>query len=133
MKFHAGPVAFLAAMLIAPSLALAATADAPKAAKENAGSAPPGLWFTLKNECPGTASASVGDDLCALTIGTATYIRAVQSGTVPAGFSAHINICADKAGDGKLQFSPAKGTTAPEYVMVMPNSTVMYPKSFCKK
>jgi len=132
MKILARPVAFIAAFLMVPSLALAAPADTVKAnnAKE---AAPPGLWFTLKNECPGAASASVADDLCTLSIGTATYLRTVQSGEVPAGFSALIDICADKAGDGKLQFAPTKGTTAPVTVPVNPNGTVAYPKYFCKK
>jgi hypothetical protein len=132
MQFLARTVAFIAAFLIAPSLALAAPADAVKAANAKE-TAPPGLWFTLKNECPGAASASVADNLCTLSIGTATFIRTVQSGDVPAGFSALIDICADKAGDGMLQFAPTKSTTAPIYVPVKPNSTVAYPLYFCKR
>lgn len=124
MTFLARPVAFAAAFLITPSFA----ADAPKAVSD-----PPGLWLTLKNECTGPAAANVADKTCAVAIGTASFVRTVQSGEVPAGFTAKINACADKAGDAALQFSPLKGATAPVYVTVKPNGVAAYPKAFCKK
>jgi glutamine phosphoribosylpyrophosphate amidotransferase len=123
MTSLARPVAFAAAVLIAPAFA----ADAP------AVSDPPGLWLTLKNECAGAAAANVADKTCAVAIGTASFVRTVQSGEVPAGFTAKINACADKAGDAVLQFSPLKGATAPIHVTVKPNGVAAYPKAFCKK
>jgi hypothetical protein len=123
MTSLARPVAFAAAVLMAPSFA----ADAPKAAD------PPGLWLTLKNECATPAAANVGDKICAVEIGTASYLHSVQSGEVPAGFTAHITACAGANGEATLQFSPLKGTTAPVYVTVKPNGTAAYPKAFCKK
>jgi hypothetical protein len=123
MTSLARPVAFAAALLIAPSFA----ADAPKPAD------PPGLWLTLKNECAGPAAANVADKTCAVAIGTASYLHSLQSGEVPAGFTAKIAACADKAGDATLQFSPLKGATAPMYVTVKPNGVAAYPKAFCKK
>jgi hypothetical protein len=123
MTSLARPVAFAAAVLIAPAFA----ADAP------AVSDPPGLWLTLKNTCAGPAAANVADKTCAVAIGTASFVRTIQSGEVPAGFTAKINACADKTGDATLQFSPLKGATAPVYVTVKPNGVATYPKAFCKK
>jgi len=94
---------------------------------------PPGFWATLKNECPGAAVATVADRVCGVTIGTASFTRIVQSGEVPAGFTARINLCVNAEGKGVVQFSPTNPTLAPAFVEVKPDGTVAYPKGVCKK
>ena len=136
MKSLARSVVLAAAMFIVPSLALAAPSTefkttAPRAAKS---SVHPGLWFTIKNECSGAAYATVGDNVCLLRIGTATFMTKIRSGEVPAGYNEDFNACAAKTGgDGEIMFVPAPGTAIHAVVVpVKPDSTVAIPKQFCK-
>ena len=102
--------------------------------KAGAVSLHPGLWFTIKNTCTGAAFATVGDKICQLQIGSATFMTKVRQGDVPAGFSEQFNICAAKAGgDGQVLFipPPASPVTA-ELVTVKPGSTVSIPAKFCR-
>ncbi|MQT11691.1 hypothetical protein [Segnochrobactrum spirostomi] len=94
----------------------------------------PGLWFTLKNTCSGAAYATVGDETCQLAIGSATFLRKLRSGKVPAGYSEMFNACAGSpGGSGKILFVPPVGTaTAAVLVDVAPDSTVTIPSKFCE-
>ena len=136
MKSFVRPVAFVAAFLIAPSLALAAPSNEFNAAgpRAPATSVHAGLWFTIKNECTGTAYATVADKICLLSIGTATFTTKIRSGDVPAGYSETFNACAAKTGgDGQILFIPSAGiSTAAVLVTVKPDSTVAVPQKFCK-
>jgi len=136
MKSLARTVVIAAALFVVPSLALAAPGaefktTAPHAAKSSAHA---GLWFTIKNDCSGAAYATVGDNVCLLDIGTATFMTKIRSGEVAAGYSEQFNACAVKTGgEGEIMFVPAPGTAIHAVVVpVKPDSTVAIPKQFCK-
>lgn len=125
------------ALATIPVAALAAEKDfaAPAAPGANAAArVSPGLWFTLKNECPGKGYATVGDTVCQLQIGTATFLTKVREGNVAAGYSEQFDICAGSAdGDGQVLFIPPVGKQVEAVqVSVKPNSTVAIPKQFCE-
>jgi hypothetical protein len=142
MTSLARPVAFVAALLIAPSLAIAGPHDAfkkpaktmagPKAAEEITN---PGLWFTLKNTCPDQAYGAVADNICLKAIGTAVFTTKIRTGTVAKGYSEDFDICADKtSGNGEIIFVPSAGEAKDAVVVaVKPSSVVSYPETFCKK
>lgn len=140
MTSLARPVAFAAALVIAPSLAFAGPHDAfKKAAKTVTAPGPnavtnPGLWFTLKNECPGAASGAVADNICLKAIDLAVYMTKLRNGDVPAGYSEEFDICAaSRGGSGEIMFVPNPGESKNAVVVtVKPNSVVSYPKTFCK-
>lgn len=138
MKSSAKTVAF-AAFFLCPALAVAAPNDAFKAPAGKTTAAPgaitnPGLWFTLKNTCPGEANAAVADNVCLLAIDSAVFMTKLRDGVAPKGLEDTFDICADKSGNGQIMFVPPAGKAFPAQVItVKPNSVVTYPTAFCKK
>jgi len=95
----------------------------------------PGLFFTIVNACPSAASGfAVGDKLCLLQIGTATYTRAIFQGTMGPGEKKTGMACTGKDGKGSVLFVPAPGSGAQAVlVAVSPNQAVNIPATFCGK
>jgi hypothetical protein len=93
----------------------------------------PGLFFTIANGCGAAVSGfAVGDKLCLLQIGTATYTRAIFQGTMAPGEQKSSMACAGKDGNGSVIFVPALGTSTQAVVVtVRPNQVVSIPQSFC--
>ncbi len=93
----------------------------------------PGLFFTIVNKCSGPVSGiAVGDEICLLQIGSATYTRAIFQGTLAAGQQQFGMACAGKDGNGSVIFVPAPGTSvAAVVVTVKPNGIVSVPSTFC--
>lgn len=93
----------------------------------------PGLFFTIANKCSGPVSGiAVGDKLCLLQVGSATYTRAIFQGNLTAGQQQFGMACAGKDGNGSVIFVPPPGTSvAAVVVTVKPNETVSVPSTFC--
>jgi hypothetical protein len=139
MMSFAKPVAFVAALLLTPSLAVAGPQDAFKKPAAKAASAneitSPGLWFTLKNSCAGAAYGAVADNVCLKAIDTAVFMTKIRTGVVAKGYSEEFDICATTAGgSGEIMFVPNPGESkAAVVVTVIPGAVVPYPTTFCKK
>lgn len=70
----------------------------------------PGLFFTIQNGCGSAVSGfAVGDELCLLQIGSATFTRAIFQGTLAAGEQKAGMACAGSDGNGKVIFVPPPG------------------------
>jgi hypothetical protein len=93
----------------------------------------PGLFFTISNGCDAPVKGfAVGDELCLLKIGSATYTRAIFQGTLTAGQEQMGMACTGDDGNGKVIFVPPAGTAvAAVVVTVKPDETVKIPSSFC--
>lgn len=93
----------------------------------------PGLFFTIVNACPTAASGfAVGDKLCLLQIGTATYTRAIFQGNMASGEKKSAMACTGKDGKASVLFVPAAGSGAQAVlVAVSPNQAVNIPTTFC--
>jgi hypothetical protein len=93
----------------------------------------PGLFFTLSNGCGSAVSGfAVGDELCLLQVGSATYTRAIFQGTMAAGEQKFSMACAGKDGNGSVIFVPPVSSGAQAVVVtVKPNQVVSIPKTFC--
>jgi hypothetical protein len=115
---------FLTLTLLLGFGALAATAQATTQS---------GLFFTIHNACPGTVSGfAVGDELCLLNIGTATYTRAIFQGTLAASASTTGMACTGTDGNASVIFVPAAGSgTSAVVVTVAPDQVVNIPSTFC--
>jgi hypothetical protein len=136
MKSFIRFIAFASALFVIPQFAQAAPGDLfqNKEAPSPQASTHPGLWFTIKNACAGSAYATVGDEVCLLSIGSATYLTKIRSGYVAKGYSEMFNACAQATdGNGQILFVPAPGmSTDAVLVTVKPDSTVEIPTKFCK-
>jgi hypothetical protein len=95
----------------------------------------PGLFFTIVNRCNSAASGfAVGDKLCLLQIGTATYTRGIFQGTMASGEKKSAMACTGKDGKGSVLFVPAPGSGAQAVlVAVSPNQAVDIPSTFCDR
>lgn len=93
----------------------------------------PGLFFTIVNNCGTPVSGfAVGDELCLLQVGSATFTRAIFQGTLVSGQQQFGMACAGKDGNGSVIFVPPAGTaTQAVIVTVKPDSTVAIPQTFC--
>ncbi|HET9227393.1 MAG TPA: hypothetical protein VFR31_12050 [Thermoanaerobaculia bacterium] len=95
----------------------------------------PGLFFTIVNNCTTSVSGfAVGDKLCLLQVGTATFTRAIFQGTMAPGQQQFAMACAGKDGNGSVIFVPPAGTSIQAVVVaVKPNQKVNIPQTFCGK
>ena len=93
----------------------------------------PGLFFTISNGCGSAVGGfAVGDKLCLLQVGSATYTRAIFQGTLSAGAQQFGMACAAKDGTGSVIFVPPASSGAQAVVVnVKPNQVVAIPKTFC--
>lgn len=93
----------------------------------------PGLWFTIVNNCDGAVDGfAVGDKLCLLDIGTATFMRAIFQGNLGAGAEVSGQACAGSDGNGVVLFVPPVSSGAQAVEMtVEPNGTAAVPSTFC--
>jgi hypothetical protein len=93
----------------------------------------PGLFFTIVNGCNSPVSGfAVGDKLCLLQIGTATYTRAIFQGTMVPGEKKSSMACTGKDGNASVLFVPPVQSGAQAVlVTVKPNQAVSIPQSFC--
>jgi hypothetical protein len=93
----------------------------------------PGLWFTIANGCTSAVSGfAVGDKLCLLQIGTATFTRGIFQGTMAAGEKKTGMACTGKDGTATVIFVPPVSTPVQAVVVqVKPNQVVSIPKTFC--
>ena len=93
----------------------------------------PGLFFTIVNACPSAANGfAVGDKLCLLQIGTATFTRAIFQGNMVSGEKKSAMACTGKDGKASVLFVPAAGSGAQAVlVAVSPNQAVNIPATFC--
>lgn len=93
----------------------------------------PGLFFTISNPCSGPVSGfAVGDKLCLLQVGSATYTRAIFQGTMVPGEQKFSMACTDKTGTASVIFVPPVSSGAQAVVVaVKPNQVVPIPKTFC--
>ena len=92
----------------------------------------PGLFFKIANNCGAPVSGiAVGDKLCLLEVGTATFTRAIFSGTLAPGQQQFAMACT-KDGVGSVIFVPPVGTSIQAVVVpVKPNQIVPIPSTFC--
>lgn len=128
------PAVVGAALLVLPAVAMAANDEFKTPAPNDATViVNPGLWFTVKNGCTGTAYATIGDKICQLKIDSATFMTKIRSGTAPAGYSEMFNTCAGSDGNGSILFVPSAAQINLQAVLVSvaPNSTVTVPSQFC--
>lgn len=93
----------------------------------------PGLFFTIANGCSSAVSGfAVGDELCLLQVGSATFTRAIFQGTLGPGAQQFGMACAGKDGNGSVIFVPPVSTAIQAVVVtVKPNEVVSIPKTFC--
>lgn len=93
----------------------------------------PGLFFTIQNACSTAVSGfAVGDKLCLLQVGTATYTRAIFQGTLAPGATQFGMACTGKDGLASVIFVPPVSSGAQAVVVpVKPNQVVAIPKTFC--
>lgn len=93
----------------------------------------PGLFFTIDNGCSTPVNGfAVGDKLCLLQIGSATYMRAIFQGTMVPSEKKQSMACAGKDGNGSVLFVPPPGSGAQAVlVAVKPNQVVNIPQTFC--
>jgi len=93
----------------------------------------PGLFFTISNECSSAVKGfAVGDKLCLLSIGSATFMRAIFQGNMEPGEKKMGMACAGEDGNGVVLFVPPAGcqVQAVQFT-VKPNETLSIPDSFC--
>lgn len=96
----------------------------------------PGLFFTIVNACGTSVSGfAVGDELCLLQVGSATYTRAIFQGTLVPGQQQFGMACAGKDGNGSVIFVPpvSSGGVDAVIVAVKPGQKVNIPSTFCGK
>lgn len=93
----------------------------------------PGLFFNIVNNCPTPVSGfAVGDELCLLQVGSATFTRAIFQGTLSPGQKQFGMACAGKDGNGTVIFvPPVSMSTQAVKVTVKPNDSVSIPQNFC--
>ena len=93
----------------------------------------PGLFFNIVNNCPTPVSGfAVGDELCLLQVGSATFTRAIFQGTLSPGQRQFGMACASKDGSGTVIFVPPVGTSMQAVIVtVKPNENVAIPSTFC--
>ncbi|HEX5759618.1 MAG TPA: hypothetical protein VF121_10520 [Thermoanaerobaculia bacterium] len=93
----------------------------------------PGLFWTINNACSRPVSGfAVGDKLCLLQVGTATFTRAIFQGTMVPGEKKFAMACAGADGNGVVLFVPAIGMPIQAVqVTVRPNQVVDIPQTFC--
>jgi hypothetical protein len=93
----------------------------------------PGLFFTISNACASAVSGfAVGDKLCLLQVGTATYTRSIFQGTMVPGEKKFSMACTGKDGAAVVIFVPPVSSGAQAVVVpVKPNQVVSIPKTFC--
>src|SRR5215813_7705789 len=93
----------------------------------------PGLFFTIANGCSTPVSGfAVGDKLCLLQIGSATFTRGIFQGTMVAGEKKSGMACTGKDGKASVLFVPPAGSGAQAVlVSVTPNQVVNIPQTFC--
>lgn len=92
-----------------------------------------GLFFTISNGCGSAVSGfAVGDELCLLKVGSATYTRAIFQGTLAAGQEQFGMACTGDDGNATVIFVPPVTSSAQAVVVtVKPNETVQIPSTFC--
>jgi hypothetical protein len=114
-------------LFLAALLALSASAATAQATTH------PGLFFTIANGCSSAVNGfAVGDKLCLLQIGTATYMRAIFQGNMVAGEQKSGMACTGKDGNASVLFVPPVQSGAQAVlVAVKPNQVVTIPKTFC--
>lgn len=95
----------------------------------------PGLFFTIVNGCSTPVSGfAVGDELCLLQVGSATFTRAIFQGTLVPGQQQFGMACAGKDGNGTVIFVPPVSTAIEAVIVtVKPNQKVNIPPTFCGK
>ncbi len=95
----------------------------------------PGLFFTIVNNCKTPVSGfAVGDKLCLLQVGSATFTRAIFTGTMVPGQQQFGMACTGKDGLGSVIFVPPAGMPIQAVtVAVKPNQIVAIPSTFCGK
>ncbi|HJX28796.1 MAG TPA: hypothetical protein VJ885_12870 [Thermoanaerobaculia bacterium] len=122
-KAGATKVFLIAALLLALNVPMAAAQPTTQ----------PGLFFNIVNHCPTPVSGfAVGDELCLLQVGSATFTRAIFQGTMSPGQKQFGMACAGKDGNGTVIFVPPVGTAVQAVVVtVKPNEAVAIPPSFC--
>jgi hypothetical protein len=122
-KAGATKVFLIAALLLALNVPMAAAQATTQ----------PGLFFTIVNHCPTPVSGfAVGDELCLLQVGSATFTRAIFQGTMTPGQKQFGMACAGKDGNGTVIFVPPVSTAIDAVVVtVKPNEAVAIPPSFC--
>ena len=93
----------------------------------------PGLFFYITNSCSAPVSGfAVGDKLCLLQVGSATFTRAIFQGVMVPGEKKFAMACAGKDGNGSVIFvPPVSVSTQAVVVAVKPNQVVSIPKTFC--
>jgi len=93
----------------------------------------PGIFFTIVNNCSGAVTDfAVGDKICQLEISTATYYRAIYSGTLQASDSTEAMTCTGTDGKGEVIFvPPATSSSSAVTVKVSADESVSIPSSFC--
>lgn len=93
----------------------------------------PGLFFNIVNNCPTPVSGfAVGDELCLLQVGSATFTRAIFQGTLSPGQRQFGMACAGKDGNGTVIFVPPVSTSIQAVIVtVKPNENVAIPSTFC--
>jgi hypothetical protein len=122
-KAEATKVFLIAALLLALNVPMAAAQATTQ----------PGLFFTIVNHCPTAVSGfAVGDELCLLQVGSATFTRAIFQGTMTPGQKQFGMACAGKDGNGTVIFVPPVSTAIDAVIVtVKPNEAVAIPPSFC--
>jgi hypothetical protein len=93
----------------------------------------PGLFFTIFNACSKpVVGFAVGDKLCFLQIGGATFTRGIFQGTFAAGERKQVMACAAGDGNATVLFVPPLSSPAQAVQMtVKPNETTRVPQTFC--
>jgi hypothetical protein len=94
----------------------------------------PGLFFTIVNNCSTPVSGfAVGDQICLLQVGTASFTRAIFNGTMAPGQKQFAMACTKNA-LGSVIFVPSVSMPIQAVtVAVKPNATVPIPNTFCGK
>jgi hypothetical protein len=113
----------IALALLGPSVALAGSDQTTN----------PGLFFTIQNACNSSVNGfAVGDEICLLQVGMATYTRAVFDGDMAPGATQFAMACTGSDGKGEVIFVPPVSTAIDAVkVSVSPNETVSIPSTFC--
>ena len=96
----------------------------------------PGLFFTIVNNCSTPVSGfAVGDQICLLQVGSATFTRAIFSGTMVPGQKQFGMACTKNSlALASVIFVPPAGVPIQAVtVAVKPNETVPIPNTFCGK
>jgi hypothetical protein len=92
----------------------------------------PGLFFTIANNCSTPVSGfAVGDELCLLQAGSATFKRAIFHGTMYPGQQEFAMACTGKDGLGSIIFVPSGGSASPIVLPVKPDQVISIPRIWC--